>query len=197
MQPKKVLGFGHTQGQTRWKSDRVCCCSSSLSVTLWFSKNAIYRRGKFLTMPTKMAMFVEVRSKALSCYESHANLYYEKKAIMQRGSIEYETNNYVSSNRCMKQLMDWLSNPHWTPDTGMPTYLLLSNGTQANGDHSCPVRRRFEEFTSHQLDLRRPTVHTNLALKSERSERVTLGHLSSYMSDASSPDYLRKTRAML
>ena len=65
----------------------------------------------------------------------------------------------------MKQLMDWLSNSHWTPDTGMLTYLFLSNGTQANGNHSCPVRRRFEEFTSHQLDLRRPTVHANLALK--------------------------------
>ena len=24
----------------------------------------------------------------------------------------------------MKQLMDWLSNSHWTPDTGMLTYLL-------------------------------------------------------------------------
>ena len=35
-----------------------------------------------------------------------------KKAIMQRGSIEHETNYYVSSNRRMKQLMDWLSNPH-------------------------------------------------------------------------------------
>ena len=29
------------------------------------------------------------------------------------------------------------------------------------------------------MDLRRPTVHANLALKSERSERVTPGHLSS------------------
>ena len=61
----------------------------------------------------------------------------------------------------------------------MGTYLLLSNGTQANGDRSCPVRRSFEEFTSHQLDLRSPTVHANLALKSGRSERVTPGHLSS------------------
>ena len=57
----------------------------------------------------------------------------------------------------------------------MLTYLFLSNGTQANGDHSCPVQRRSEEFTSHQLDLRRSTVHANLALKSERSERVTPG----------------------
>ena len=45
----------------------------------------------------------------------------------------------------MKQLMDCLSNPHSTPDTGMLTYLLLSNGTQANGDHSCPVQRYFED----------------------------------------------------
>ena len=35
---------------------------------------------------------------------------------------------------------DWLSNPHWTPDTGMLTYLFLSNGTQANRDPSCPVQ---------------------------------------------------------
>ena len=92
----------------------------------------------------------------------------------------------------MKQLMDWLSNSHRTPDTGMLTYLLLSNGTQANGDHSCPVRSRFEEFTSHQLDLRRPTVHTNLALKRQRSARVTLGHLSSgaYYVESRKPTHL-------
>ena len=101
------------------------------------------------------------------------------RAIIQCGSIEHEQIIYISSNRRMKQLMDWLSNPHWTPDTGMLTYLPLSNGTQANGDHSCPVRRCFEEFTSHQLDLRRPTVHANLAFKSEWSTHVTPGHLSS------------------
>ena len=72
----------------------------------------------------------------------------------------------------MKELMDWLSNSHRTPDTGMLTYLFLSNGTQANGDHSCPVRSRFEEFTSHQLDLRRPTVHANLALKNANEANV-------------------------
>ena len=47
----------------------------------------------------------------------------------------------------------------------MLTYLLLSNGIQENGDRSCPVQRCFEEFTSHQLDLRRPAVHANLALR--------------------------------
>ena len=67
--------------------------------------------------------------------------------------------------------MDWLSNPHWTTDTGMLTYLPLSNDSQANGDHSCPVQRCFEEFTSHQLDLRRPMVHANLALK-KRTKRT-------------------------
>ena len=74
----------------------------------------------------------------------------------------------------------------------MLTYLFLSNGTQANRNHSCPVRRRFEEFTSHQLDLRRLTVHANLALKSEQSERVTLGHLSSgaYYLESSIPTHL-------
>ena len=61
----------------------------------------------------------------------------------------------------------------------MLTYLLLSNGTQANGDNSCPVQRCFEEFAAHQRDLRRPTVHADLALESKRSERVTPGHLSS------------------
>ena len=91
----------------------------------------------------------------------------------------------------MKQLMDWLSNPHVTPDTGMLTYLLLSNGTQANGD-CCPVQRCFEEFTSQQLDLRRPMVHANLALKTERSARVTPGHLSSgaYYLESSKPKHL-------
>ena len=75
----------------------------------------------------------------------------------------------------------------------MQTYLpLLSNGTQVNGDHSCPVQRCFEDFTSHQLDLRRPTVHANLALKSERSERVTQGHLSSgaYYVESRKPTHL-------
>ena len=92
----------------------------------------------------------------------------------------------------MKQLVDWLSNPHWAQDTGMLTYLPLSNGTQANGNHSCPVQRCFEEFTSHQLDLRRPTVHANLALKSERSAHVTPGHLSSgaYYLEYSKPTHL-------
>ena len=35
-----------------------------------------------------------------------------KKAIMQGGSIEHEQIIYESSNRRMKQLMDWLSNSH-------------------------------------------------------------------------------------
>ena len=35
-----------------------------------------------------------------------------EKAIMQRGSIEHEQIIYESSNRRMKQLMDWLSNSH-------------------------------------------------------------------------------------
>ena len=103
---------------------------------------------------------------------------YETKAIIQCGLIEHEQIIYLSSNRRMKQLMDWLSNPHWTPDTEMVTYL-LSNGNPGNGDHSCPVQCSFEEFTSHQLDLRRLMVHVNLALKSKRSARVTPGHLSS------------------
>ena len=86
---------------------------------------------------------------------------------MQRGSIEHEHITNISSNSRMKLLMDWLSNSHRILDTGMLTCLFLSNGTQANRDLSCPVQRCFEEFTSHQLDLRRPTVHANLALKSE------------------------------
>ena len=45
----------------------------------------------------------------------------------------------------------------------MLTYLLLCNGTKANGDHCCPVQRCFKEFTSHQLDLSRLTVHANFA----------------------------------
>ena len=106
---------------------------------------------------------------------------------------------YISSNSHMKPLVDWLSNPHWTPDTGMLTYLFLSYGTLANADHSCPVGRRFEEFTSHQLDLRRPTVHANLALKSERSERVTPGHLSSgaYCLESSKPTHLLHFQPLL
>ena len=78
----------------------------------------------------------------------------------------------------------------------MRTSLLLSNGTQANGDHSCPLQRCFEDFTSHQLDLRRPTVHANHALKkSERSERVTPGHLSSgaYYVESRKPTHLLKS----
>ena len=81
----------------------------------------------------------------------------------------------------------------------MPTYLFLSNGTQANGDHSCPVRRRFEEFTSHQLDMRRPTVHANLGLKCEQSERVTPGHLLSgaYYVESSKPTRLLHFQLLL
>ena len=111
---------------------------------------------------------------------------------MQRGSIEHEQIIYVSSNRRTKQLKDWLSHPHRTPETGVLTYLPLSNGTQANGDHSCPGQSCFEEFTSHQLDLRRPTVHANPTLKSERSALVTPGHLSSgaYYLESSKPTHL-------
>ena len=69
----------------------------------------------------------------------------------------------TSSNRRMKPLVDWLSNTNRKPDTETLTYLLLSNGTQANGDHSCPVQRCFEEFTFHQLDLSKPTVRANFA----------------------------------
>ena len=81
----------------------------------------------------------------------------------------------------------------------MLTYLLLSNSTQANGDHSCPVQHCFEEFISHQLDLRRPIVHANLALKSERSECVTPGHLSSgaYYVESSKPTHLLHFQPLL
>ena len=81
----------------------------------------------------------------------------------------------------------------------MLTYLFLSNGTQANGNHSCPVRCRFEEFTSHQLDLRRPTVQANLALKSERSEHVPPGHLLSgaYYLESSKPTHLLHFQPLL
>ena len=69
----------------------------------------------------------------------------------------------------MKQLVNGLSNQHGTSDKGMLTYLPLCNGTQENGDHPCPVQRCFEDFTSHQLDLRRPTVHDNHALKAKEA----------------------------
>ena len=39
----------------------------------------------------------------------HRDIAIRKKAIMQRGSIEHEQIIYESSNRRMKQLMDWLS----------------------------------------------------------------------------------------
>ena len=38
--------------------------------------------------------------------------HYERRAIIQRGVIEHEQSIYISSNHRMKQLMDWLSNPH-------------------------------------------------------------------------------------
>ena len=92
----------------------------------------------------------------------------------------------------MKPLVDWLWNPHRNPDTGMLTYILLSNGTQVNGDHTCSLQRCFKEFTSHQLDLRRPTVQANFALKSEQSALVTQGHQSSgaYYLESSKPTNL-------
>ena len=36
-----------------------------------------------------------------------------------------------------------------TQDTRMLTYLPLSNDSQVNGDHFCPVQRFFKEFTSN------------------------------------------------
>ena len=36
----------------------------------------------------------------------------QRYRAMQRGSIEHEQIMYVSSNRCMEQLVDWLSNRH-------------------------------------------------------------------------------------
>ena len=38
--------------------------------------------------------------------------HFETMAIIQRGLIEHEQIINISSNRRMKQLMDWLSNPH-------------------------------------------------------------------------------------
>ena len=49
--------------------------------------------------------------------------YYKMKAIIC-GLLEHEQIIFIRSNRHMKPLVDWLSNPHWTPDTGMLTYLL-------------------------------------------------------------------------
>ena len=56
-----------------------------------------------------------------------------------------------------------------------------------------------QEFTSHQLDLRRPTVHANLALKSERSALVTPGHLSSgaYYVESRKPTHLLYFQSLL
>ena len=84
----------------------------------------------------------------------------------------------ISSNHHMKKLMDWLSfSQQWHPSERRP---LL------------PSTAPFKEFTSHQLDLRRPTVHANLALKCERSEGVTPGHLSpgAYYVESSKPTNL-------
>ena len=37
---------------------------------------------------------------------------YERRAIIKRGVKEHEQIIYISSNRRMKQLMEWLSNPY-------------------------------------------------------------------------------------
>ena len=62
-----------------------------------------------------------------------------------------------------------------------------------------PSTAPFQEFTSHQLDLSRPTVHANIALKSERSERVTPGHLSSgaHYLESSKPTHLLHFQPLL
>ena len=46
----------------------------------------------------------------------------------------------------------------------MLTYLLLSNGTHFKRPETIPAQySAVKEFTSHQLDLSRPTVHANFA----------------------------------
>ena len=59
---------------------------------------------------------------------------------MQRGSIEHEQIIYESSNSRMKQLMDWLSNSHWTPDTGMTLFAGQQKGHPSRW-HGLPLRR--------------------------------------------------------
>ena len=46
----------------------------------------------------------------------------------------------------------------------MLTYILLCSDSQKNGYNFRPVQPCSEEFTSHQLDLSRLTVHVNSAL---------------------------------
>ena len=64
--------------------------------------------SRFAATPDGIVQFADSRKLAVG--EVKCSL--GKKAIMQRGSIEHGQIIYESSNRRMKQLMDWLSNPH-------------------------------------------------------------------------------------
>ena len=75
---------------------------------------------------------------------------------MQRGSIEHEQIIYESSNRRMKQLMDWLSNSHWTPDTGIIINLISTTcgyapSSSFKQQHSPGPAKRFGLSALHQL----------------------------------------------
>ena len=60
----------------------------------------------------KQIMMITVLINNNNSKNNNNNNNIRKKAIMQRGSIEHEQIIYESSNRRMKQLMDWLSNSH-------------------------------------------------------------------------------------
>ena len=69
----------------------------------------------------------------------------------------------------MKQLMDRLSNSHWTPDTGMLTYLLSAMApkrTETTPAQYSAVSRNSPLFSCTW----RPTVHANLALTANEAQ---------------------------
>ena len=75
----------------------------------------------------------------------------------------------------MKPFVVLLSNLQWIPDTAMLTKHLLSNDSQVNGDHSCSVPYRFQEFTSHHLSLSRLTVDVISSLTTSEAHVLHCG----------------------
>ena len=75
---------------------------------------------------------------------SHIHCFLAKephRSILKLHPSNHSVKNLIKAITAIWKLqLDWLSNSHWTPDTKILTYLLLSNNMQTKGNNSCPTK---------------------------------------------------------
>ena len=112
------LGCDRLQNRLIYQFDLPYLVSKSVPV----AKRSIFlRRGQVILLEFGVTGNIcrthrTNQSKTLLFDNAGHVLLYERKAIIQRGVIEHEQIIYISSNRRLKQLMDWLST-HTEPQT--------------------------------------------------------------------------------